>query len=68
MDNKKNLHDWITKIIESCRDDFHFEGVDRIIELFNDRHKDEELYVDLKLKRSEKWNEIHVIIAPHLNK
>jgi hypothetical protein len=43
MENKQNLYDWIVKIIDSCTDDFHFEGVDRIIELFNDRFKDEDI-------------------------
>lgn len=68
MENKQNLYDWIVKIIDSCRDDFHFEGVDRIIELFNDKFKDENLHLELKMKRTDKWNEIHTIIAPHLNR
>jgi len=68
MENKQNLYDWILKIIDSCRDDFHFEGVDRIIELFNDKFKDENLNFELKMKRTDKWNEIHTIIAPHLNR
>jgi hypothetical protein len=68
MENKQNLYDWIVKIIDSCRDDFHFEGVDRIIELFNDKFKDENVLFELKMKRTDKWNEIHTIIAPHLNR
>jgi hypothetical protein len=67
MENKKNLYDWIVKIIDSCRDDFHFEGVDKIIQFFDDRFKDENLHFELKMKRTDKWNEIHTIIAPHLN-
>lgn len=65
---KNELFDWITKIIDSCTDDFHFEGADNIIELFNEKFKDEEMYFQLKMKRTDKWNTIHAIIAPHLNK
>ena len=68
MENKQNLYDWIVKIIDSCRDDFHFEGVDRVIELFNDKFKDDNLHFELKMKRTDKWNEIHTIIAPQLNR
>lgn len=65
---KTELFDWIIKIIESCTDDFHFEGADRVIELFNDKFKDEEMYFELKMSRTEKWNQIHAIVKPELNK
>jgi len=68
MENKQNLYEWIVKIIDSCRDDFHFEGVDIIIKLFNDKFKDDDIHFELKMKRTDKWNEIHTIIAPHLNR
>jgi hypothetical protein len=61
MENNK-IYEWIGNIINSCRDDFHFEAVDNLIELFLEREKDEELYLQLKGLRKKKWNEIHYIL------
>lgn len=65
---KEKLFNWIIDIIQSCTDDFHFEAVDKLIELYFEKTKDADLDNQLKLKRAEKWNEIHSIVAPHLNK
>jgi len=59
---------WIENIIQSCTDDFHFEAVDRLITLYNERQKDEDSYNDLVSSRTKKWNDMHGIIAPNLNK
>lgn len=64
----KQLFDWISVIIASCTDDFHFEAVDKLVELFYERTKDENLTSELRLKRALKWNEIHGIVKPELNK
>ena len=61
MENNK-IYEWIVNIIKSCRDDFHFEAVDNLIELFLEREKDEDLYLQLKGLRKNKWNEIHYIL------
>jgi len=61
MENNK-IYEWIVNIINSCRDDFHFEAVDNLIELFLEREKDEDLYLQLKGLRKNKWNEIHYIL------
>lgn len=37
-----NIKEWIIKIIESCKDDFQFEAVDRLIALHQERFKNEE--------------------------
>lgn len=64
----RDKFNWIMNIIESCTDDFHFEAVDKLIELYFEKTKDKDLDFQLKMKRAEKWNQIHSIIAPHLNK
>lgn len=64
----RQLFDWISVIISSCTDDFHFEAVDKLIDLFYERTKDEKITTELRLKRALKWNEIHAIVKPELNK
>lgn len=58
----EEIYNWINKIISTCNSDFHFEAVDRLIDLFYDKFKDEKLYDDLKYKRIRRWNEIHTIL------
>lgn len=53
---------WISTIIDSCTDDFHFEAVDKLIELYYEKDKTPEPNDQLKLKRAKKWNEIHAIL------
>lgn len=60
--NRKNLFEWISRIIETCNHDFHFEAVDNLIELFFDRTKDEEKKTELLMLRQRKWNDIHNIL------
>lgn len=62
-ENRKNLFEWISRIIETCNNDFHFEGVDNLIELFFERTKDEEKRTELRLLRQQKWNDIHLILT-----
>jgi len=59
---KEQLFNWIAKIIETCTHDFHFEGVDNLINLFYEREQDENLKTELQLLRNSKWNEIHFIL------
>lgn len=63
-----NIKDWITKIIDSCTDDFQFEAVDKLIDLHYGKFNNEDEHIDLQLHRSKRWNEIHAIIEPNLNK
>jgi hypothetical protein len=62
------IFNWIAAIINSCTDDFHFEAVDKLIEIFDAKFNNEELSLDLKTLRAVKWNDIHGIIEPTLNK
>jgi hypothetical protein len=59
---KEQKFSWIVKIIESCTDTFHFECVDRLIDLFYEQEKDESLADDLRLLKFQKFNEIHLIL------
>jgi hypothetical protein len=63
-----NIKDWILKIIDSCTDDFQFEAVDKLIDLYYEKYKNEEDFLELSLARAKKWNDIHLIIEPNLNK
>lgn len=54
--------DWICRIIETCVNQFHFDGVDRLIELFMDNFKDEQRTMILKDLRHQKFNEVHNIL------
>ena len=63
MEIKDNaLANWIIQIIDSCNNDFHFDAVDRLIELFYEREKNEDLKIELMLLKQKKWNEIHNIL------
>jgi hypothetical protein len=56
------VYDWIVKIISTCTDDFHFDCVDKLIELFYVRFGDADKRDDLIMIRSQKWNETHAIL------
>ena len=66
MENNTNLDQkyfsWISSIIESCTDTFHFESVDNLIELYKQKTNNEELYTELKLKAQVKFKEVHLIL------
>jgi hypothetical protein len=38
--NKKDVHEWIEKVIESCRTSTHLEGASKLIDLFDRRYND----------------------------
>jgi hypothetical protein len=63
-----DIFNWILAIINSCTDDFHFEAVDKLIEIFFTKFNDDALTDELKTMRAIKWNDIHGIIEPKLNK
>ena len=64
--NAVNDYKWILNIIKSCNNDFHFEGVDKLIELFATRHgnvsKFDSLLYDLLYNRKNQWDHIHTIL------
>ena len=63
MENRNsNLFEWISKIIDTCHHDVHFEAVDRLIALYFEREKDDAKKDELELLKVQKWNDIHMII------
>ena len=63
MENRNsNLFEWISKIIDTCYHDIHFEAVDRLISLYFEREKNDEKRDELELLKVKKWNEIHMIL------
>ena len=58
----EQIYDWIKRIIETCTNNFHFEAVDRLIELFYEKYQDEKRRTELEHLRTIKWNEIHNIL------
>ncbi len=51
--------DWIVKIIDTCNNDFHFESVDNLIELYYLKTGNEDKYIDLQLIRMKKYKLVH---------
>lgn len=63
MENRElNIFEWISKIIETCNQDFHFEAVDRLISLYYEREKDTVKRDELEMLKIQKWNLIHNIL------
>lgn len=60
---KQNHFEWISKIIKSCNNDFHFSCVDRLIELYLQKHCDEDSAYELACERTCQWNSIHSILT-----
>lgn len=58
-----HIFDWVSRIIDNCTHDFHFDAVDRLIDLYYERVKDEPKYLELKLMKKVKWDEIHNILS-----
>ena len=63
MDNRLDIFEWISRIIDTCNNDFHFEGVDRLIALYFEREKNDEKRVELESLKIKKWNAIHHILS-----
>ena len=63
MEKIEKAYEWITRIIPSCNNQFHFDGVDKLIELFSTNFpEEEEKITELKMLRHDKWNEVHNIL------
>ena len=59
---KDTIYDWVAKIISTCTNDFHFEAVDRLLELYYEREKDDLKVTELRMLKKIKWDEIHNIL------
>ena len=59
---KDFIFDWISKIIESSNNTFHFEAVDRLIDLYFEKFQDDKAKTELYVYRQTKWESIHDIL------
>ena len=63
MKQANEIYNWVLVIIDSCTDTFHFDAVDKLIELFAEKFTDEEdLQIMLQQIRQKHWNTIHYIL------
>jgi len=62
MDKAEEGFEWISKIIITCKNNFHFEAIDNLIDIHYKNFKNEEHKSELEHLRVIKWNEIHVIL------
>lgn len=46
---------WISRVIESCKSDFHFACVDVLITLFASKYDNSEMVSRLKILRDKQW-------------
>ena len=51
--------DWIVRIIDTCNNDFHFESIDNLIELYYLKTGNEDKYINLQLIRIQKYKLVH---------
>jgi hypothetical protein len=58
----QETYDWLIGVINSCFHDFHLECIDRLIDLFYDKYRNEGLRDELTFKRQERWAAIHGVI------
>lgn len=64
MTTQQEHYNWISNIIDSCLHTFHFDCVDKLIELFTQQHPQEDsLTTCLKMQRTARWNNVHNILA-----
>lgn len=59
-----DIYQWVLNIILSCTEEFHFSAVDSLIQLFNTKYNDKDLYMELLLQREIRYNQINGIIPP----
>ena len=60
MNEDKN---WIVAIIKSCNNTFHFEAVDKLINLYHDKYGKGSLTMELLEVRKIQYEEIHNILS-----
>ena len=55
--------DFVKKVIDCCENDFHFDCVVNLIELYRIKSGNEEKTLELKLISKDKWNQLHAIVS-----
>lgn len=54
---------WVSHVIESCNNEFHFACADILISLFAAKYGNAEMVSRLKMLREQKWNNINTLAA-----
>lgn len=63
MTTQQEHYTWIMSITDSCLHTFHFNCVDKLIELFIQHHpKESDLHTCLQQQRTARWNNVHNIL------
>lgn len=63
MERTDSIYDWVARIIATSNNSFHFDAVDKLIDLYFERERDEAKYTELKLLKKIRWEEIHNILS-----
>jgi hypothetical protein len=63
MEKIDSIYDWVARIIATSNNSFHFDAVDKLIDLYFERERDEAKYTELKLLKKIRWEEIHNILS-----
>jgi hypothetical protein len=58
MSPAQNDYQWLQRTIASCTNEFHIQCVDVMIDLFNDKHSDFNLFSCLQDERNARWHNI----------
>jgi hypothetical protein len=62
MEQQDTAYDWVARIIATSNNSFHFDAVDRLIDLYYEREKDEVKQTELKMLKKIRWDDIHTIL------
>lgn len=63
MEKATEIFEWISRIISTSNNDFHFDAIDKLIELHYVNFQNEELKIQLLELKTQKWNDIHTILV-----
>jgi hypothetical protein len=63
MSDDQKDYNWLQSIIDSCNNTFHFACVDRMIELYAEKHHNANLIMCLIQQRAVHYNNVHGILS-----
>jgi hypothetical protein len=63
MQQQNSIYDWVARIIATSNNSFHFDAVDKLIDLYFERERDEAKHVELKILKKIRWDEVHNILS-----
>lgn len=55
--------EWIVTIIKSCHNTFHFDAVDKLINLYHDKYKKGSVTMELLEARKIQYEHVHTILS-----